>query len=221
MPEKVPAHGPGGQGTPAPGHHHGPTGGHGWSREAALARLESPERRQTLDPERFWDRVGLSPGDHVVEVGAGTGYFAIPAARRVAPTGRVYAVDVSSELVELLEERRSEEGVPNLVPVRSTPDRVPLPDAVASLVLLANVLHDVPDQTLHEARRLLAPGGRLVNLDWRKQETPEGPPLQIRLAPQEAEARLSGLGLHLEGSWEPGPYHYAQVFREAPVPPRH
>lgn len=210
-----------GDAPPAPrGHSHHPGDHAGWSREAALARLESPERRRSLDPERFWDRVGLSPGATVVEVGAGTGYFAIPAARRVGPTGRVYAVDISGELIELLEERKGAQGLPSLFPVRSTHDRIPLPDALASLVLLANVLHDVPDPTLREARRLLAPGGRFVNLDWKKEGTPEGPPREIRLSPKEAEARLDAMDLEVEGSWEPGPYHYAQIFRGHKPSPR-
>ncbi len=202
------------------GHGHGHGGHPGWSREDAIARLESPERRRSLDPERFWDRVGLPPGATVVEVGAGTGYFAIPAARRVGPSGRVYAVDISGELIELLEERKGKQGLPALFPVRSTEDRIPLPDAVASLVLLANVLHDVADPTLRETRRLLAPEGRFVNLDWKKESTPEGPPMEIRLSPKEAEARLVGMGLALEGAWEPGPYHYAQLFRWSRHPGR-
>ncbi len=210
MSGKLPATQAGGHRSAQEGHPH--AGHAGWSREDAIARLESPERRRSLDPERFWDRVGLSPGATVLEVGAGTGYFAIPAARRVGPTGRVYAVDISAELIELLEERKVSQRLPTLVPVRSTHDRIPLPDAVASLVLLANVLHDVPDPTLTEARRLLAPEGRFVNLDWKKEGTPQGPPLEIRLTPREAEARLSAVGLSLKDSWEPGPHHYAQLF---------
>lgn len=187
----------------------------GWSRAEALAWLESPDRRATQDPDRVWDRAGLKPGETVVEVGAGTGYFAVSAARRVGASGRVYAVDISGELVELLHERRSSEQLPQLVPVRSTTESIPIESGVADVLLLANVLHDIPPSTLSEAVRLLRPAGRAVNVDWKKEETPGGPPLGIRMTPAEASALLSEHGLTEVDRWELGPWHYGLTLRRA------
>lgn len=205
-------------------HHHGSEhthspGSHGWNRRDALERLESPERRRFQDPDAFWDRFPLAPGSTVVEVGAGTGYFAIPAARRVGAKGRVYAVDVSADLVELLQERARAEGLPQLVPVLSHSDRIPLASEIADVVLLANVLHDVPPETVREAVRLVKRDGRILNADWKKEETPMGPPLDIRLTPGEAAHLLRTHGLELEETLEIGPYHYALRLRPR-GPPR-
>ena len=184
----------------------------GWSREEALAWLESPDRRVTQDPEVVWARAGLKAGETIVEVGAGTGYFAASAARRVGPSGRVYAVDVSGELVDLLYERRTREQLPQLIPVRSTTESIPIESGIADVLLLANVLHDIPPSTLTEAVRLLRPTGRVVNVDWKEEETPGGPPVDTRMSPGEASALLARQGLIEVDRWELGPWHYGLTF---------
>ncbi len=204
-------------GRPSHGHahggHHGSLVGRAWSREEAIAALESPERRRSQDPERLWDRLALAKGATVVEVGAGTGFFALPAARRVGENGRVYATDLSEELVSLLRERAGTERLPQLVAVHNTLERIPLDSASADLVLLANVLHDVPEATVSEAVRLLKPDGRLVNIDWKPEDTPGGPPTQVRLTPEEATRRLEAHGLRAVERFEFGPWHYGILFR--------
>jgi ubiquinone/menaquinone biosynthesis C-methylase UbiE len=173
-----------------------------------VAVLEAPERRREQDPEGLWERIGLRPGDVVVDVGAGSGYFAIPAARRVGPQGRVYAVDLSVELVELVRERARSAGLVQLEARASSLEHIPLPDGLADLVLLANVLHDIPPSTVGEAVRLLRPGGRLIDLDWKKEPGASGPPESVRLSPSEAEHRLAGHGLRVVERWEDGEHHY-------------
>ena len=206
-------------------HAHG--GGHrhrvgaAWTAEDAVRILESPERRRTQDPKALWHRIGLRPGEVVVDVGAGTGYFALEAARQVGPRGRVYAVDLSPELVEHLRARRDAERLPQITPLRRTRSAIPLPPSIADVVLLANVLHDVPDTTVTEAVRLLKPDGRFVNVDWKKEGPTEGPPPSVRLSPDEAEARLGPHGLVPADRWEFGPWHYALLLRRpAPRRPR-
>ncbi len=198
-------------------HHHDHRGMHeeAWTRERAEAVLDAPERRQTQDPFALWRRAGLFAGAVVVDVGAGSGYFAFPAAELVGRGGRVYAVDVSAELVDLLRERSRQRDAANVLPLRSTPDHIPLGDRLADFVLLANVLHGVPPSTLVEVRRILKPDGRLVNVDWKKEPTPGGPPAEARLTPQEAEAALVRHGFAALDGWDLGPYHYAQIFRPA------
>ena len=188
--------------------------GRRWTRQEGLDHLDNPERRRHQDPEAFWRKVGLSPGTAVAEIGAGTGFFALPAAQAVGPAGKVYAVDISDELVELLKERQAERGMTNLFPVLSTAERIPLADGLADVVLLANVLHDIPPSTASEAVRLLKKGGRLINVDWKKTETPGGPPVSVRFTEAEATRRLEAMGLRHEKAWEFGPHHYVLEFRK-------
>lgn len=197
----------------AEGHSHGSLAGRAWSREDALRVLEARDRNQFEDPEALWNRIGLSAGATVVDLGAGTGFFAVVAARRVGPTGRVYVVELSKDLVELLRERRDRESLPQLEPVLSTRASIPLASGIADVLLLANVLHDIPTSTLSEGVRLLRPRGLLVNIDWKKETTPRGPPLEIRLSPEEAQRRLAEQGLHAVEQWEFGPWHYGLVLR--------
>lgn len=180
-----------------------------WTREQALAVLEGPERRGSENPRTLWTRVGLRAGMTLVDVGAGTGYYSLPACERVGPTGRVYAVDVSGPLVQLLRERAV--GRPNLTVVRSRPSRIPLANGIADRVLLANLLHGVPPQTVAEAVRITRPGGRLVDVDWRKEPTEWGPPVAHRLSAAEAGGVLEGYGLTVVHASPFGPAHYVVV----------
>jgi ubiquinone/menaquinone biosynthesis C-methylase UbiE len=191
-----------------------------WSAAEAVAWLDSPERRAGQDPEKLWRRVGLKRGATVVDVGAGTGFYSFPASATVGEAGRVYAVDVSRELVALLRKRSIERNIPNVTPVLSTRTRIPIEDAVADFAILANVLHGIPPATVDETVRLLRPGGRLVNVDWKKEASPEGPPVKHRLSPAEASSALASRGLVPVDSFELGPHHYVLVF-ERPRPTRH
>ncbi len=184
----------------------------GWTRERALQRLESPERLRSGEADRLWGLVGLAAGERVADVGAGTGYFAFPAAARVGRGGRVYAIDVSPELIGLLEDRRRARHLSWLTVVRSSPARIPLPSGIADVVLLANLLHGIPRSTLAEAARLLANRGRLVVADWeKKRSTGHGPPLERRLSRTAARRRLATEGLVTVAEGRLGRDHYLLV----------
>lgn len=190
-----------------------------WSRADAAAVLDAPERRHDQDPDQLWRRVGLKAGDIVVDVGAGSGFYAFPAATIVGPNGRVYAVDVSRELVDLIRERADVGRVRNVEAVLSSPTHIPIEDATADVTMFANVLHGIPAKTVDEAVRLLRPGGRLIDVDWKKKSTPEGPPVEHRLSVLEATQALRAHGLTRVDSFDLGPSHYVLVF-ERPRPAR-
>lgn len=185
-----------------------------WSRDEAIALLDAPQRQRSENPATLWRRVGLRAGMTVVDIGAGTGHFALPAASIVGPRGRVFAVDLSQDLVELLRERVTERGLANVRILRSRPVRIPVPTGVADRVLLANLVHGVPPATLAEAVRLLRPGGRLVDVDWKKQPTEGGPPVAHRLSAEEARAALEPYGVRWVATSALGPAHYVVVLEK-------
>ncbi len=177
-------------------------------------RLDSDERRSWQPPDLILTGLDLREGEILLDVGCGSGYFSVPAARLVGPAGRVYAVDISLEMLMQVGRRIYAEGLVNVETVLSRETNIPLPDACADAALLANVLHEAEDRPalLGEVHRLVRPGGRLLVVDWVKTETPAGPPVADRLEPEAAEAEAAAAGWRLRGPAEAGPYHWGRLF---------
>lgn len=171
--------------------------------------LESEERKSYLDPTTILREAGVRRGMRVADVGAGIGFFALPAAALVGPRGHVYAVDVSPEMLDDLRKKVVRERAANLTALRSTEDRIPLSDAAVDLVFLACVLHELDGPgTLSECRRILTPDGRLAIVDWKKEDMEFGPPKAHRLDEAEAQAAVARAGFVPIRTFTAGAYHY-------------
>ena len=145
----------------------------------------------------------------VADIGAGTGYFTIPLARAVLPGGRVFAIDLQPEMLDLLRARVPPDLPVALVDGEAT--RTTLPDTCVDLVLFANVWHELDDHpaALAEAARILGPGGRIAILDWRKEvEQHLGPPLEHRIPPADVGRTLEQHAWLIGSSETIGLYHY-------------
>lgn len=173
---------------------------------SAAHKLDDPERLKWLPPDEILADADLRPGMVVADIGAGTGYFTIPMARAVGDSGRVYAVELQPEMVELLEARLAATDAPtNIEPVAADAVRTTIPDASCDLVFLANLWHELEDHAaaLREFERILKPGGRLVLIDWRHDAArPPGPPPEHRV-PMCDTIRI------LEYEWEL--YHFGEA----------
>lgn len=134
--------------------------------------LERETRVEEERPDLVLDVMELEPGDVVADVGTGTGFYARQMARRVMPGGRVYAVDIQPEMLELLRELVEQEGVDGVVPVLSEPDDPELPPGELDWILLADVYHEIaePEPVLARLREALAPGGRVALLEYRVED---------------------------------------------------
>lgn len=192
-----------------------PHGGHKFD-PTHRAHLDAPDRRGYLDPERILGAFAVGPGLHLADVGAGTGFFALPAARLVGPAGRVYAIDQAEAMLEELRARApAASGILEVVP--STEDRIPLPDGSVDVAFLACVLHELDGPgTLRECARILRPGGRLAVVDWMKKAQDIGPPREHRLSEVEAAEVLREAGFHVSRTFPAGPHHYGIEARAEP-----
>jgi len=173
-------------------------------------RLESPERYALLPPGETLRRFGLVPGMTFVDVGAGTGFFTRAAAEIVGPEGTAVAVDSSAEMLAIL---RSRNGTHRIRTVQSSDHEIPLETGSADLVMAAFVLHETEDRArfLAELRRLLKPDGRILILEWKKQQEEHGPERAERIGPEDLEEDLRDIEVLEQGDLNAS--HYALVVR--------
>jgi ubiquinone/menaquinone biosynthesis C-methylase UbiE len=169
--------------------------------------LEDPEREKLLPVASVLELLALRPGMRVADIGAGTGYFAIPMARAGA---RVVAVDMQPEMLERLRARLDPADSVTLVTGEAT--KTTLANASVDLAFLANVWHEIDDRpaAIAEIERVVVPHGRIAIVDWRPtvEESP-GPPPDHRVAADDVVALLRDSGWQVESPHSVGPYHYA------------
>jgi SAM-dependent methyltransferase len=131
--------------------------------------LERPDRAEREQPERVLDALHLAPASTAADVGAGTGYFTLRLARRVA---KVYATDLQPEMLERLQASVARAGLANVEPILAGERDARLPPRCCDLVLLVDVYHELSDPAavLAGLRRALTEHGRLVLIEYRGED---------------------------------------------------
>ena len=152
--------------------------------------LDRAERLTEEEPDIALRAIQVARGAVVADVGAGSGYMTTRLATLVGPTGKVYANDIQPQMLDLLRARLTKEKITNVEPVLGAVDDPKLPADTLDLVLMVDVYHELsePQQILRHLHRALKASGRLVLLEYRK----EDPSIPIRLEHKMtvAEARL-------------------------------
>jgi predicted methyltransferase len=136
------------------------------------ARFEVESREVFAARKNILSASGVDRGDTVADVGAGTGLFTAIFARAVGTAGWVYAVDIAPRFVEYLAEELPAAGITNVTPVLCTASSTNLPPASIDVAFVCDTYHhfDHPAATLASLRRALRPGGRLVIVDFEREE---------------------------------------------------
>jgi ubiquinone/menaquinone biosynthesis C-methylase UbiE len=189
---------------------------------AAADWLDRPERVMEEQPERALGVIGVKPGHVVADVGAGSGYYTVRLARRVAPGGTVYATDIQPEMLALLEKRLKREKISGVVPVLATPDDPRLPDAALDLILMVDVYHELsrPQETLRRLKRALKPDGRLVLVEFRKEDPRVPIRFEHKMSVAEAKLELEAEGFRLARVSDVLPWQHVLVFDAGPLSSR-
>jgi ubiquinone/menaquinone biosynthesis C-methylase UbiE len=173
-----------------------------------LAKLNDRRRLEYLDPDLIWEKAALNEPEVLVDIGAGTGFFALRFSRKLKK-GKVYACDMSGKMIEWMEQNLPEDSRGIVIPVRTEESSVPLADESADAVYMINLHHELedPPALLKESFRLLKKGGKMLVIDWKKTESPEGPPLAIRVAEETVERQMAGCGFSDIMKYDVLPYH--------------
>ena len=134
--------------------------------------LDRSEREKEENPEGALDAIGIRPGMIVADIGAGTGYMSLRMAKRVGPNGKVYANDIQPEMLRRLRQNADKAKVKNIDTVLGSDVDPKLPAGQLDLVLLVDVYHELsqPQKMLRKIRESLKPSGRLVLLEYRKED---------------------------------------------------
>ena len=184
------------------------------------ASLLDPKRDAWQLPVEVVKALGLKPGQVACDVGAGPGYFTLRLAEAVGSEGRVYAVDVEPQLLATLRDRAGKAKLKNVVPVLGQPDDPLLQAGSCDVVLIVDTFHHFPDGVAYLWRlsSALKPGGRIVNVDFQKRETPVGPPVAHRVSREEFLAFAASAGLVVVGEETFLPHQYLIALAPKPAP---
>jgi ubiquinone/menaquinone biosynthesis C-methylase UbiE len=179
--------------------------------------LERPNREDVQMSPAIMKSLAFKPGERVADIGAGTGYFTFPIAEAVGPTGVVWALDIAPEMIEVLEFRIKARKVAN-VRVRKVPSDDPqLEPGSLDTILMIDSIHYVKDRTAY-ARRLLpglAPGGRLVIIDYRPRpisERPWGPPPEQQFPRKQLDGEMKAAGFRVLESYDFLPEQFFVIY---------
>ena len=177
-----------------------------------LAKLNDPKRLEYLNPDLIWEKAGLKNPSVLIDIGAGTGFFALLFSKKMKK-GKVYACDISDEMLSWMAEYLPPESKGRVIPVKMEESSVSLPDEMADLVYMIDLHHELeqPHRILGEAFRLLRRGGKLLIIDWKKEQTPEGPPIEIRVTEETIESQMLKAGFRDIMKYSVLPYHHFLV----------
>jgi ubiquinone/menaquinone biosynthesis C-methylase UbiE len=170
--------------------------------------LDEATRRSWYSPEAVLQ--GVRVGMVFMDIGCGDGFFSILAAKKVGEEGKVYAVDSDASAIESLNRKAQAEGLMNIVSKIGLAEETVFCDGCADFVFFSMVLHDFakPARVLQNAKAMIKPTGRLVDLDWKKQKTPFGPPAKIRFSIEHASSLIRGAGFQIASVSDAGNHHY-------------
>jgi SAM-dependent methyltransferase len=182
---------------------------------AGAAWLVRESRQREEDCRMLLEALDVRRGQTICDMGCGNGFYTLELARRVGPTGTVYAVDIQPEMLRLLAEQAAADGLTNIRPMLGTATDPRLPKRTVDMVLCVDVYHEFshPDRMLAAIRESLAADGRLVLAEFRG-EDPAVPikPLH-KMTKDQIRAELGPAGFQVAREFDRLPWQHLLFFR--------
>ena len=177
--------------------------------------LDRPEREQEERPSRAVRELKLQPGMVVADFGAGSGYYTERLARAVGPNGKVLAVDLQPEMLQLVGARMKRLGLTNVELVRNTEDDPRLPAGAVDLILMVDVYHELasPQRVLRAMKAALSPRGRIAILEFRKEDGSVPIREEHKMSVKQAVQEFGAEGYVLDRRVDSLPWQHLLLFR--------
>jgi arsenite methyltransferase len=189
---------------------------HGFHNVEHFAKaFESPERAKWQKPDEVVQALKLKPGQTVVDIGAGTGYFTRRFASAVAPAGTAIGVDIEPAMVDYMKSDAKKLKLSNYEARLSKADDPGLAPQSADLIFFCDVLHHIDNRLAYfrKIKAALKPGGRVAVVDFKKQTLPVGPPPADKISREEMIKEFKDAGYRLVGEHQFLPYQYFLEFQ--------
>ena len=134
--------------------------------------LERPQREKEENPKKLIELLKLKEGEVVADIGAGSGYYTFRMAKLVGDKGKIMAVDIQKEMLDIIRSRMKKDGIENVEPVLGDEADPKLKDASVDTILLVDVYHELaqPDEMTAKMVKALKPGGRIVFVEFRLED---------------------------------------------------
>lgn len=134
--------------------------------------LERPEREREEQAIKMLKSLEIKEGQTIADFGAGSGYHTMKLAKAVGPKGKVYAVDIQPQMLDIIGKRMRKDGIENIVLVQNNEKQAKLPDGKMDMVLMVDVYHELsyPYEVAEQLVKALKPGGRLVFVEFRLED---------------------------------------------------
>jgi SAM-dependent methyltransferase len=163
-----------------------------------LSIFEYPDRDKKLQIDRVMDLLGITPGKSVADIGAGSGWFTVRAARRVGPRGTVFAEDINPQAIQYIDARVGKEKLPNVRTILGAPDDPKIPANSVDALLMLKVYHEIahPVPVMKTLRASLKPGARIGIIDRNGNGTDHGLNREI------VEKEMAEAGYRLESKYD-------------------
>ena len=174
--------------------------------------LESDDRKNWQNSQQIIDLIDLKSHYVVIDLGCGSGYFSIPLSRRV---NSVFGIDFQKEMLNYLKQKIEKNKIENIELLLSKANKVPLIKNCSNIILTVNTLHEFEDRNkvILEIYRLIDNNGRLVIIDFKKEKTSFGPPMEIRISNAQAINLFEKNGFKAIKSYDLK-YHYLIIFQK-------
>jgi len=179
------------------------------------AWLERPEREQEEAPGKAIAALGIRPGDAVADIGAGSGYYTLRLADAVGPRGRVYATDIQPQMLALIKTKLDGVSPGNVELILGTETDTRLPAAAVDTALMVDVYHELaqPQTFLRSLKRALKPDGRLVLIEFRKEDPSVPIRAEHKMSVREARMELEAEGFRFDRVVDVLPWQHILIFR--------